>query len=54
MMVVMALRKYELDLMGVQEVRWEKGATEREEDYTFFYGEEYEDHQLGTVFSNKR
>jgi hypothetical protein len=36
--------------MGVQEVRWEKGVTERSEDYTFFYGEGNEDHQLGTVF----
>jgi hypothetical protein len=23
--------------VGVQEVRWEKGGTERAEDYTFFY-----------------
>jgi exonuclease III len=27
-----------LDLVGVQEVRWDKGGTERAEDYTFFYG----------------
>jgi hypothetical protein len=32
--------------VGVQEVRWEKGGTERAEDCTFFYG----DHQLGTGF----
>jgi hypothetical protein len=25
-----------LDLVGVQAVRWEKGGTERAEDYTFF------------------
>jgi hypothetical protein len=25
--------------VGVQEVGWEKGITERAEDYTFFYGE---------------
>jgi hypothetical protein len=36
--------------VGVEEVRWEKGVTERSEDYTFFYGEGNEDHQLGTVF----
>jgi hypothetical protein len=29
------LGKYELDSVGVQEVRWEKGGTERAEDYTF-------------------
>jgi hypothetical protein len=29
------LGKYKLDLIGVQEVRWEKGGTERAEDYTF-------------------
>jgi exonuclease III len=31
--------KYKLDLLDVQEVRWEKGGTERAEDYTFFYGQ---------------
>jgi hypothetical protein len=39
-----------LDLVGVQEVRWEKGGTERSEDYTFFYGQGNGDHQLGTGF----
>jgi hypothetical protein len=29
--------KYKLDLLGVQEVRWEKGGTERAEDYTYTY-----------------
>jgi hypothetical protein len=33
------LGKYKLDFVGVQEVRWEKGGTERAEDYTFFCGE---------------
>jgi hypothetical protein len=44
------LGKYKLDLMGEQEVRWEKRGTERAEDYTFFYGVGHEDHQLGTTF----
>jgi exonuclease III len=44
------LGKCKLDLMGVQEVRWEKRGTERAEDYIFFYGVGHEDHQLGTTF----
>jgi hypothetical protein len=36
--------------VGVQEVRWDKGGTERAEDYTFFYGAENENLQLGTGF----
>jgi hypothetical protein len=41
--------------VGVQEVRWEKGGTERTEDYTFFYGQGNGDHQLGTgIFVHKR
>jgi hypothetical protein len=44
------LGKCKLDLVGVQEVRWEKGDTERAEDYTFFYGQGNGDHRLGTGF----
>jgi hypothetical protein len=33
------LGKYKLDLVGVQEVRWEKGGNERAQDYTFLYGQ---------------
>jgi hypothetical protein len=44
------LGRYKLDLVGVQEVRWEKGGTERAEDYTFFYGQGNGDHRLGTGF----
>jgi exonuclease III len=32
------LPRYELDLVGVQEVRWENGGTESAGEYTFFYG----------------
>jgi exonuclease III len=35
--VARKLGKCKLDLVGVQEVRWEKDGTERAEDYTFFY-----------------
>jgi hypothetical protein len=41
--------KYKLDLVGVQEVRWDKGGTEWAKDYTFFNGSVNEDHQ-GQVF----
>jgi hypothetical protein len=37
--VARELGKCKLDLVGVQEVRWDKGGTEWAEDYTFFYGE---------------
>jgi hypothetical protein len=49
--VARELGNYKLDLVAVQEVRWDNGGTERAEDYyTFFYGAGNEDHQLGTGF----
>jgi exonuclease III len=43
--VTTEFEKYQLDLVGAQEVRWQKDGTERAQDYAFFYGEVNEDHQ---------
>jgi hypothetical protein len=42
------LARYKLDLVGVQEVRWEGGGTEPAGEYIFFYGKGNENHELGT------
>jgi len=39
--------KYNLDLVGVQEVRWDEGGTVRAGDYSLIYGKENEYKQLG-------
>ena len=36
--VTRELARYKLDLVGVQEVRWDEGGPVRAGDYNFFYG----------------
>ena len=47
MTICRELRRYKLDLVGLQEVRWDKGGTVRAGDYIFFYGQGNENHKLG-------
>jgi len=47
---VRELARYKLDVVGVQEIRWEKGGTVRAGDYNIFYGKGNENHQLGRDF----
>jgi len=44
------LARYKLDLVGVQEVRWDEEGTVTAGGYNFFYGRGNENHQFGTPF----
>jgi hypothetical protein len=45
--VVRELARYKLDLLGVQEVRWDKAGTVRAGDYTFSYGKRERNSSVG-------
>jgi hypothetical protein len=42
MTVLRELSRYKLDIVGVQEVRWDSAG-----EYTFFYGKGNDKHELG-------
>jgi hypothetical protein len=48
MTVAKEISKYKLDLVGLQEVKWDRGGTEPAGEYTFFYGKGNGNHELGT------
>jgi exonuclease III len=43
--VLKELARGKLDLVGVQEIRWEGSGTEPAGEYTFFYGKGNENHE---------
>jgi hypothetical protein len=42
--------KIKVDLVGVREVRWDEGGNEPAGEYTFFYGQRNENHEIGKDF----
>jgi hypothetical protein len=48
MTVSRELSRYRLDLVGMQEIRWECRGTTPVGGYTFFYGKGNKNHELGT------
>jgi hypothetical protein len=48
--LVLQLGGWALDLLGLQEVRWDRGGTEPAGQYTFFYGKGNQNHELGIGF----
>jgi hypothetical protein len=46
--VARELTTHKLDLLDIQEVKYDKGSTVRARDFIFFYGKRNKNHQLGT------
>jgi exonuclease III len=44
------ISKCKLDLVGVQEVRWDEDGTEPTGKYTLLYGKGNKNHELGSFF----
>jgi hypothetical protein len=44
------ISEYRLDLVGVQEIKWDEDANEPAGEYTFFYEKRNENYDLGTGF----
>ena len=49
-LVTSEIDKYRMDLVGVQEVKWEGSGTLESGYYTLVYREDNANHQLGTRF----
>jgi hypothetical protein len=48
MTVVKEMSESNLDLVGVQEIRWDRGGTEPAGEYIFSYGKGNENYELST------
>jgi hypothetical protein len=44
------IAKFKSDLVGVEEVRWDRGGTEPEGEYTFLSGKGNDNYESGTGF----
>jgi exonuclease III len=48
--VAKEISKYKSDLVGIQEVRWDRGGAKPAGECTFLYGKGNENHELGIAF----